>query len=117
MPSIATSSAPRWSSTFASSRLKKTLSDSAAFRLLLNIEAPMIFLIAIFVPPISLVIRDAKYDAIASLVMICLSILLAPALLPYIWVAAIVHSFHAIRRQDDDRRTQEIIAAIKGRPT
>jgi hypothetical protein len=77
----------------------------------------MIFLIAIFVPPISLVIRDAKYDAIASLVMICLSILLAPALLPYIWVAAIVHSFHVIRRQDDDRRTQEIIAAIKGRPT
>ncbi|WP_262266976.1 hypothetical protein [Microvirga yunnanensis] len=76
----------------------------------------MIFLVAIFVPPISLVIRDAKYDAIASLVMICLCILLAPAVLPYIWIAAIVHSFQVIRRQDDDRRTQEIIAAIKGRP-
>ncbi|QRM34972.1 hypothetical protein [Microvirga sp. VF16] len=77
----------------------------------------MIFLIAIFVPPISLVIRDAKYDAIASLVMICLCILLAPAVLPYIWIAAIVHSFQVIRRQDEDRRTQDIIAAIKGRPT
>jgi hypothetical protein len=76
----------------------------------------MIFLIAIFVPPISLVIRDAKYDAIASLLIICLCILLAPALLPYLWIAAIVHSFAVIRRQDEDRRTQDIIAAIKGCP-
>jgi uncharacterized membrane protein YqaE (UPF0057 family) len=75
----------------------------------------MIFLIAIFIPPIALVMRDAKYDAIASLAMICLCILLAPAVLPYLWIAAIVHSFQVIRRQDDDRRTQEIIAAIKGR--
>ncbi|WP_114944358.1 hypothetical protein [Microvirga calopogonii] len=75
----------------------------------------MIYLTAIFVPPISLVIRDAKNDAIASVVIICLGIVLAPALLPYLWIAAVVHSFAVIRRQDEDRRTQEIIAAINGR--
>ncbi|MBD2745850.1 hypothetical protein IC232_03975 [Microvirga sp. BT688] len=75
----------------------------------------MIFLIAIFVPPIALVVRDAKYDAIASLVMLCLGILLVPALLPLLWVAGIVHSYAVIFRQDADRRTQDLVAAVQGR--
>lgn len=75
----------------------------------------MIFLIAIFVPPIALVIRDAKYDAIASLIMLCLGILLVPAILPLLWVAGIVHSYAVIFRQDAERRNQEVIAALQGR--
>ena len=75
----------------------------------------MIFLIAIFVPPIALVIRDAKYDAIASLIMICLGILLVPAILPLLWLAGIVHSYAVIFRQDAERRSQEVIAALQGR--
>jgi hypothetical protein len=75
----------------------------------------MIFLIAIFVPPIALVIRDAKYDAIASLIMLCLGILLVPAILPLLWVAGIVHCYAVLFRQDAERRNQEVIAALQGR--
>ena len=76
----------------------------------------MIYLLAFFLPPLALVLAGAPFAALLNLVVwvaawLGLVFLIVPGVI--LWVIAVVHAIVVINNKRADRRTREIIRAIR----
>jgi hypothetical protein len=72
----------------------------------------MIYILAIFVPPLALLLNGQPFAAIFNLAMIVPCILLG-FLFPVLWAVPSAHGVIAIYMRREDRRHREIVDAIE----
>ena len=71
----------------------------------------MIYLLAIFLPPLGLIVNGQPFSAIANLVLILPCILLGFAF-PLLFLVPSAHAVIAIYMRREDRKHREIVEAI-----
>jgi hypothetical protein len=72
----------------------------------------MIYLLAIFLPPLGLLLNGQPFSAILNLVLIVPCILLGIAF-PLLFLAPSAHAVIAIYMRREDRKHREIVEAIE----
>ncbi len=72
----------------------------------------MIYILAIFLPPLALLLNGQPFSAIFNLAMIVPCILLGLAF-PLLWVVPSAHGVLAIYMKREDRKHREIVDAIE----
>jgi hypothetical protein len=72
----------------------------------------MIYILAIFVPPLALLLNGQPFSAVLNLAMIVPCILLG-LLFPVMWLVPSAHAVIAIYMRREDRKHQEIVDAIE----
>lgn len=77
----------------------------------------MIYILAIFVPPLALLLNGQPFSAVFNLAMIVPCIILG-FVFPLLWVVPSAHGIIAIAMRREDRKHREIVDAIEkyGRP-
>ena len=85
----------------------------------------MIYLVAIFLPPLALLIYGKIFQAIFNFMLLVFGVLAIPfAILPVftlglpliIWGICVIHAIMAVNSAKQDARTREIADAMRGRP-
>jgi hypothetical protein len=72
----------------------------------------MIYILAIFIPPLALLLNGQPFSAVLSLAMIVPCILLG-FLFPLLWVVPSAHAVIAVYMKREDRRHRELVDAIE----
>ena len=72
----------------------------------------MIYILAIFVPPLALLLNGQPFAAIFNLAMIVPSIILG-FFIPVFWAVPSAHGVIAISMKREDRKHREIVDAIE----
>ena len=72
----------------------------------------MIYVLAIFVPPLALLLNGQVFSAVFNLAMLVPCILLG-FVFPLLWVVPSAHAVIAIAMKREDRKHQEIVDAIE----
>jgi hypothetical protein len=72
----------------------------------------MIYILAIFVPPLALLLNGQPFAAIFNLAMIVPCIILG-FFFPLLWAVPSAHGVIAISMRRDDRKHREIVDAIE----
>jgi uncharacterized membrane protein len=85
----------------------------------------MIYLVAIFIPPLALLVYGKIFQAIFNLLIWALAIITLPfAILPvitttismFIWGIAVLHAVLAVNSAKQDARARQVSEAMRGRP-
>jgi hypothetical protein len=74
--------------------------------------ASMIYILAIFVPPLALLLNGQPFSAIFNLAMIVPSIILG-FFFPLFWLVPSAHAVIAISMRREERKHREIVEAIE----
>lgn len=72
----------------------------------------MIYILAIFVPPLALLLNGQPFSAIFNLAMIVPSIILG-FFFPLFWLVPSAHAVIAISMRREERKHREIVEAIE----
>jgi len=72
----------------------------------------MIYILAIFVPPLALLLNGQPFSAVLNLAMIVPCIILGFAF-PVLWAVPSAHAVIAIYMRREDRKHREIVDAIE----
>jgi hypothetical protein len=72
----------------------------------------MIYILALFVPPLGLLLNGQPFSAVFNLAMIVPCILLG-FLLPVLWLVPSAHAVIAIAMKREDRRHRDLVDAIE----
>jgi hypothetical protein len=72
----------------------------------------MIYILAIFVPPLGLLLNGQPFSAVLNLAMIVPCIILGFAF-PVLWIVPSAHAVIAISMRREDRKHREIVDAIE----
>ena len=72
----------------------------------------MIYILAIFVPPLALLLNGQIFSAVLNFVMIVPCILLGLAF-PVLWLVPSAHAVIAISMSRENRRHREVVDAIE----
>jgi hypothetical protein len=72
----------------------------------------MIYILAIFVPPLALLLNGQPFSAVLNLAMIVPCIILGFAF-PVLWIVPSAHAVIAISMRREDRKHREIVDAIE----
>jgi hypothetical protein len=72
----------------------------------------MIYILAIFVPPLGLLLNGQPFSAVLNLAMIVPCIILGFAF-PVLWLVPSAHAVIAIAMRREDRKHREIVDAIE----
>jgi hypothetical protein len=72
----------------------------------------MIYVIAVFIPPLALLLNGQLFSALLNFVLIWPSLLLG-LLFPVLWLVPSAHAVIAIYMRDENRRHREIVEAIE----
>jgi hypothetical protein len=77
----------------------------------------MLYLIAFFVPPLALLLTGKPFQAIFSFVLwVCAWVGVIFFVVPgvILWLMTVAHAFKVISDAKADRRTREIVNAVRG---
>jgi hypothetical protein len=72
----------------------------------------MIYILAVFLPPLALLLNGQLFSAILNAVLIVPSLLLG-FLFPVFWLVPSLHGVIAIYMKREDRKHEEIVDAIR----
>ena len=72
----------------------------------------MIYILAVFLPPLALLLNGQIFSAILNAVLIVPSFLLG-FFFPFFWLVPSVHGVVAIYMKREDRKHEEIVDAIR----
>ena len=72
----------------------------------------MIYLLAVFIPPLGLLLNGQPFSAVLNLAMIAPCIILG-FFFPVLWAVPSAHGVLAIYMKREDRRHREIVDAIE----
>ena len=72
----------------------------------------MIYLLAVFVPPLALLLNGQPFSAILNLIMIVPCILFG-LIFPVLFLVPSIHGVIAVHMRREERRHREIVSAIE----
>ena len=72
----------------------------------------MIYILAVFLPPLGLLLNGQPFSAIFNLVLIPICLLLG-LIFPLLWLIPSLHAVIAVHMRREDRKHRELVDAIE----
>jgi len=72
----------------------------------------MIYILAVFLPPLGLLLNGQPFSAIFNLILIPICLLLG-LIFPVLWLIPSLHAVIAVHMRREDRKHRELVAAIE----